>query len=115
MMVSTAACSTCWIVIAIALGISAHGGNQYKLGIVAVSFFVFFTSSGMGVLGVPWLYPTEINVLEVRTKGVSLAMVSIPLFYNSVSNEVHSYFRIFRIVSNISLELRGRTGHVTRY
>ena len=58
-MVSAAACSTCWIVIAIALGISANGGNEYKLGIVAVSFFfVFFASFGMGVLGVPWLYPT---------------------------------------------------------
>jgi hypothetical protein len=22
-----------------------------------------------GVLGVPWLYPTEINALEMRTKG----------------------------------------------
>jgi hypothetical protein len=60
MMVSAAACSTCWIVIAIALGMSANGGDQYKLGIVAVSFFfVFFASFGMGVLGVPWLYPTE--------------------------------------------------------
>lgn len=60
MMVSAAACSTCWIVIAISLGISANGGNEYKLGIVAVSFFfVFFASFGMGVLGVPWLYPTE--------------------------------------------------------
>ncbi|KAF2441498.1 sugar transporter STL1 [Karstenula rhodostoma CBS 690.94] len=75
MMVSAAACSTCWIVIAIALGISANGGNQYKLGIVAVSFFfIFFASFGMGVLGVPWLYPTEINALEMRTKGASLAM-----------------------------------------
>lgn len=60
MMCSAAACSTCWIVIAIALGLSAHGGDEYKLGIVAVSFFfVFFASFGMGVLGVPWLYPTE--------------------------------------------------------
>jgi hypothetical protein len=23
----------------------------------------------LGVLGVPWLYPTEINALEMRTKG----------------------------------------------
>ncbi|KAF2488787.1 sugar transporter STL1 [Lophium mytilinum] len=77
MMVSAAACSTCWIIIAIALGISAHGGNSYKLGIVAVSFFfVFFASFGMGVLGVPWLYPTEINALEMRTKGASLAMAT---------------------------------------
>lgn len=30
----------------------------------------------MGVLGVPWLYPTEINALEVRAKGASLAMAS---------------------------------------
>ncbi|KAK5173766.1 uncharacterized protein LTR77_002447 [Saxophila tyrrhenica] len=30
----------------------------------------------MGVLGVPWLYPTEVNALEVRAKGASLAMTS---------------------------------------
>lgn len=30
----------------------------------------------MGVLGVPWLYPTEINALEMRTKGASLAMAT---------------------------------------
>ncbi|KAF2801147.1 general substrate transporter [Melanomma pulvis-pyrius CBS 109.77] len=77
MMCSAAACSTCWIVIAISLGLSAHGGNQYRLGIVAVSFFfLFFASFGMGVLGVPWLYPTEINALEMRTKGASLAMAT---------------------------------------
>ncbi|KAF2021502.1 sugar transporter STL1 [Aaosphaeria arxii CBS 175.79] len=75
MMTSAAACSICWIVISIALGLSEHGGDEYKLGIVAVSFFfVFFASFGMGVLGVPWLYPTEINALEMRTKGASLAM-----------------------------------------
>ncbi|OCL09725.1 sugar transporter STL1 [Glonium stellatum] len=77
MMVSAAACSICWWVIAIALGKAAHGGDQYRLGIVAVSFFfVFFASFGMGVLGVPWLYPTEINALEMRTKGASLAMAT---------------------------------------
>lgn len=67
-MVSAAACSTCWIVIAISLGLSAHGGNEYKLGIVAVSFFfVFFASFGMGVLGVPWLYPTEYVELSLHS------------------------------------------------
>jgi hypothetical protein len=59
-MCSAAACSICWIVIAAAQGQTETGGNSYKLGIVAVSFFfVFFASFGMGVLGVPWLYPTE--------------------------------------------------------
>jgi hypothetical protein len=60
MMVSAAACSLCWIMIAISQGRTEAGGDSYKLGIVAVSFFfVFFASFGMGVLGVPWLYPTE--------------------------------------------------------
>lgn len=76
MMTSALACSICWIVISIALGLSAQGkADEYKMGILAVSFFfIFFASFGMGVLGVPWLYPTEINALEMRTKGASLAM-----------------------------------------
>lgn len=78
MMSSAAACCLCWVVIAIVLSISDTGrGDEYKLGIVAVSFFfVFFASFGMGVLGVPWLYPTEINALEMRTKGASVAMAT---------------------------------------
>ncbi|KAK6388317.1 hypothetical protein LTR65_007995 [Meristemomyces frigidus] len=77
MMCSALACSICWIVIAIATGLSTKGGDSFVLGSVAVAFFfVFFASFGMGVLGVPWLYPTEINALEVRTKGASLAMAT---------------------------------------
>ncbi|KAF2740627.1 sugar transporter STL1 [Polyplosphaeria fusca] len=78
MMTSAAACSICWVVISIALGLSEKGkADEYKMGIVAVSFFfLFFASFGMGVLGVPWLYPTEINALEMRTKGASLAMAT---------------------------------------
>ena len=78
MMSSAAACCLCWVVISIVLSISDTGrGDPYKLGIVAVSFFfVFFASFGMGVLGVPWLYPTEINALEMRTKGASVAMAT---------------------------------------
>lgn len=55
-MCSAAACCMCWVIIAICLAISDSGqGDPYKLGIVAVSFFfVFFSSFGMGVLGVPW-------------------------------------------------------------
>ncbi|KAI0125196.1 general substrate transporter [Xylariales sp. AK1849] len=78
MMTSAAACATCWAVIAISLGLSENGkGDPFKLGIVAVSFFfVFFASFAMGVLGVPWLYPTEVNALAFRAKGASLAMAS---------------------------------------
>ncbi|CAM1501449.1 Fc.00g034330.m01.CDS01 [Cosmosporella sp. VM-42] len=78
MMTSAAACAACWTIIAISLGLSETGrGDSYKLGIVAVSFFfVFFASFAMGVLGVPWLYPTEVNALAFRSKGASLAMAS---------------------------------------
>ncbi|EGP92429.1 sugar transporter [Zymoseptoria tritici IPO323] len=77
MMSSAAACSICWVCIAIAQGLEEKGGNSYVLGSVAVAFFfAFFASFGMGVLGVPWLYPTEINALEMRTKGASLAMAT---------------------------------------
>jgi len=78
MMTSAAACSICWIVIAIVLGLSETGkGDPYTLGIVAVTFFfLFFASFGSGVLGVPWLYPTEVNALAFRAKGSSLAMAT---------------------------------------
>jgi MFS family permease len=77
MMCSAAACAICWYCIAIATGLTEAGGDSYVLGSVAVAFFfLFFASFGMGVLGVPWLYPTEVNALEVRAKGASLAMAT---------------------------------------
>jgi hypothetical protein len=46
MMTSAAACSICWTIIAIALGLSEKGqGDTYKLGALATTFFfVFFAS-----------------------------------------------------------------------
>lgn len=49
MMCSAAACSVCWIGIAISIGLSEKGGDSYVLGSVAVAFFfLFFASFGMG-------------------------------------------------------------------
>ncbi|KAL4963229.1 sugar porter family MFS transporter [Aspergillus stella-maris] len=36
-------------------------------------FFLYHIAFGMGMLGVPWLYPTEINSLPMRTKGAAVA------------------------------------------
>ncbi|KAJ5099556.1 Major facilitator superfamily domain general substrate transporter [Penicillium argentinense] len=36
-------------------------------------FFLFHLAFGMGMLGVPWLYPTEINSLPMRTKGAAVS------------------------------------------
>ncbi|KAJ6041098.1 Major facilitator superfamily domain general substrate transporter [Penicillium canescens] len=40
----------------------------------SVAFFFFYhIAFGMGMLGVPWLYPTEINSLPMRTKGAAVS------------------------------------------
>lgn len=36
-------------------------------------FFLFYISFGLGMLGVPWLYPTEISSLQMRTKTAAVA------------------------------------------
>jgi hypothetical protein len=78
MMVSAAACASCWALISIAASQIQFGhGNRYQWGCTAIfGFFFFFAAFGMGVLAVPWLYPTEINALAFRAKGASLAMAS---------------------------------------
>ncbi|KAM5341858.1 hypothetical protein ACJ41O_014889 [Fusarium nematophilum] len=47
-------------------------GEAYASASIAF-FFFYFISFGMGMLGVPWLYPTEINSLPMRTKGAAVA------------------------------------------
>ncbi|KAI3587867.1 general substrate transporter [Fusarium oxysporum f. sp. albedinis] len=52
----------------------AVGDMKEPLGSASVAFFFFyFISFGVGMLGVPWLYPTEVNFLPMRTKGAALA------------------------------------------
>ncbi|KAF4303379.1 Sugar/inositol transporter [Botryosphaeria dothidea] len=36
-------------------------------------FFLYYIAFGIGMLGVPWLYPAEINSLPMRTKGAAVA------------------------------------------
>lgn len=36
-------------------------------------FFLYYAAFGIGMLGVPWLYPTEISSLPMRTKGAAVA------------------------------------------
>ena len=78
MMVSAAACALCWALISLSASQIGFGnGNTYAWGCAAIfGFFAFFASFGMGVLAVPWLYPTEVNALAFRSKGASLAMAS---------------------------------------
>lgn len=45
--------------------------EQWAKGSIAF-FFLYYVFFGIGWQGVPWLYPTEINSMAMRTKGAAL-------------------------------------------
>ena len=51
-------------------------------------FFLFYISFGLGMLGVPWLYPTEISSLPMRTK--TAAATTATNWYLSLLNPFSS-------------------------
>lgn len=75
---SSVGCSLCWIVIALTQGlIVSDPSNSTPYNITSVVFFfIFFATFGIGLLPVPWIYPTEINSLESRTLGVALSVAT---------------------------------------
>ncbi|OKL56481.1 hypothetical protein UA08_08106 [Talaromyces atroroseus] len=74
MIASTFSQFACFLVITILLRYSeaSDQGKEYASASVAF-FFLYFGSFGIGMLGIPWLYPTEINSLPMRTKGAAVA------------------------------------------
>ncbi|KDR72883.1 hypothetical protein GALMADRAFT_252212 [Galerina marginata CBS 339.88] len=53
------------------------GSNSAKFGAGATAFFfLYYVFFGICWQGVPWLYPTEINSLSMRTKGAALGTAS---------------------------------------
>ena len=46
----------------------------HRVGSASIAFFfLYYIAFGFGMLGVPWLYPTEINSLPMRNKGAATA------------------------------------------
>ncbi|GAW15575.1 hypothetical protein ANO14919_049890 [Xylariales sp. No.14919] len=75
MLLSTAGQFLSFLIITILLRSASVATNSEELGKAAIPFFfLYYIVFGLGMLGVPWLYPTEINSLPMRTKGASLAM-----------------------------------------
>lgn len=65
----------CYLLITILLSFSEQDGYAHKSQVGAASvafFFLYYVFFGIGWQGVPWLYPTEINSLSMRTKGAAL-------------------------------------------
>ncbi|KAL5042744.1 hypothetical protein BDW71DRAFT_216715 [Aspergillus fruticulosus] len=74
MLFSTAGQGFSFLVITILLRYAETSLDREKIASASIAFFfLFFITFGMGMLGVPWLYPTEINSLPMRNKGAAVA------------------------------------------
>lgn len=67
----------CYLVITILLALNEDGGyggsTTKSLASASVAFFfLYYVFFGIGFQGVPWLYPTEVNSLAMRTKGAAI-------------------------------------------
>ncbi|PWY66506.1 general substrate transporter [Aspergillus sclerotioniger CBS 115572] len=74
MMISTIGQFFSFLLITIMLRFSGTQPNGEKFASASiVFFFLFYIAFGMGMLGVPWLYPTEISSLPMRTKTAAVS------------------------------------------
>ncbi|KAH8198780.1 hypothetical protein TruAng_007055 [Truncatella angustata] len=77
MMYAAAGQFFCYMIITICIrysedpGIGSTANVQWAKASIAF-FFLYYVFFGIGWQGVPWLYPTEINSLSMRTKGAAL-------------------------------------------
>jgi len=65
----------CYLMITILLGLNEQPDFGAKKQVASASvafFFLYYIFFGIGFQGVPWLYPTEINSLAMRTKGAAI-------------------------------------------
>ena len=61
-----------FLIITILLKYAQDGSKTAAKASIAF-FFCYYPSFAIGMLGVPWLYPTEINSLPMRTKAAAVA------------------------------------------
>ena len=77
MMLSTAGQFFAFLIITILLRYAEANANTpqgQKFGSASiVFFFLFYIFFGLGMLEIPWLYPTELNSLQMRNKGAAVA------------------------------------------
>jgi hypothetical protein len=73
MILSTFAQFVCFLVITVLLRYSETSDSRAYANASVAFFFLYYGAFGIGMLGVPWLYPTEINSLPMRTKGAAAA------------------------------------------
>lgn len=74
MLMSTVGQGLAFLIITVLLRYgSPPNGSQDAAKASIVFFFLYYIAFGIGMLGVPWLYPTEINSIAMRTKGAAVS------------------------------------------
>ena len=79
MMYGAAGQCFCYLIITVLLRYNEKAGYSASKEVASASiafFFLYYVFFGIGWQGVPWLYPTEINSLSMRTKGAALGTAS---------------------------------------
>ncbi|KAI1638136.1 general substrate transporter [Biscogniauxia mediterranea] len=79
MMISTAIQFFCFLILTVLLSYTEKPGYASQVEVAKASvvwFFVYYMGFALGMLGIPWLYPTEINSLPMRTKGAAIATMT---------------------------------------
>ncbi|MCJ1465579.1 hypothetical protein MMC07_004198 [Pseudocyphellaria aurata] len=79
MMYAAAGQGFCYLFITVLLRYSEKPDYAAKKEVASASvafFFLYYVFFGIGWQGVPWLYPTEINSLSMRTKGAAIGTAS---------------------------------------
>ncbi|KAM0199203.1 hypothetical protein ACHAPA_012311 [Fusarium lateritium] len=74
MLLSTAGQGLAFLIITVLLRYGSPPDGDRKVAEASiVFFFLYYIAFGIGMLGVPWLYPTEINSIAMRTKGAAVS------------------------------------------
>jgi sugar porter (SP) family MFS transporter len=72
MLISTAGQGLAFLIICVLLKYASDGSKSSATASIPF-FFIYYIAFGVGMLGIPWLYPTEINSIAMRTKGAATA------------------------------------------
>ncbi|KAL8950719.1 MAG: hypothetical protein Q9222_003255 [Ikaeria aurantiellina] len=79
MMYAAAGQCFCYLMITVLIRyneLPGYSGSKQVASASIAFFFLYYIFFGIGWQGVPWLYPTEINSLSMRTKGAALGTAS---------------------------------------
>lgn len=79
MMSSISITTVCWVSMTVLLYLSEKAGftGAHRAAEASVAFFfLYYMGYSLGMLGCPWLYPTEINSLPMRGKGAAAATMT---------------------------------------